>query len=542
MRAHTLRLIFAVLLVLPATAFRTASAVPEFDLVIRQGHVVDGTGNPWFVADVAVKDGRIAEIGQIAPERAARVIEAHGLVVAPGFIDVHTHIESGILEFPTADNFVRMGVTSVITGNCGGSALPLGEWFQKLEQAGISLNVGALVGHNNIRRGAMNGDFDRAPTAEELQRMRELTEQAMREGAVGLSTGLIYIPGTFAKTDEIIELAKVAARYGGVYASHIRNEGAKVDEAIKEALTVGEQSGCPVEISHFKVANKKRWGDSALTTKLVEDARARGIQVTVDEYLYTASATNLGTIFPSWIFDGGKEKTAERLKDPATRERIKREMIESLRREGQADYSYAYVASYRANPAFNGKNISEITKEVRGKSGVEEEIEQAMEMLLAGGAAMIYHKMSEPDVERIFRQPYTMVASDSGVIDLAGPSVPHPRGLGNNVRALGVYARERKLVSLEEAIRKMTSLPAQTFNLWDRGLLRPGLAADVVIFDEKTVADRATFKDPKQFPIGIVYVLVNGQVVVDHERHTAARPGRILRGRGDIARGGSRPS
>lgn len=536
MRFHWLRVAFAVLLAFPFSSSRATSTAPEFDLVIRQGRILDGTGNPWFVADLGIKGGRIAEIGQIAPERGGRVIEARSLVVAPGFIDVHTHIEGGIQEIPTADNFVRMGVTSVITGNCGGSALPLGEWFQKLEQAGISLNVGALIGHNNIRRAGMNGDFDRAPTSEEMQRMRELTEQAMRDGAVGLSTGLIYIPGTFAKTDEIVELAKISARHGGVYASHIRNEGAKVDEAIKEAIEVGEQSGCPVEISHFKVANKKRWGDSVLTTKLVDDARTRGLQVKVDEYLYTASATNLGTIFPSWIFDGGKEKTAARLNDPATRARIKREMIESLRREGNEDYSYAYVASYRANPAFNGKNISEITKEVRGKKGVEEEVEQAMEMLLAGGAGMIYHKMSEPDVERIFKQPYTMVASDSGVIDVNGASVPHPRGMGNNVRALGVYTREKRLISLEEAVRKMTSLPAQTFNLWDRGVLRPGMAADIVIFAEKTVADRATFKDPKQFPVGIAYVLVNGQIVVDHDKHTGARPGQILRGRGATTR------
>jgi N-acyl-D-amino-acid deacylase len=520
------------LLLTPFPALLQTQPKPDFEVIIRGGRVVDGSGNPWFVADLGVRNGRIAEIGRIAAERGARVIDARGLAVAPGFIDVHGHVESGILEIPTADSFLRMGVTSVITGNCGGSALPLGEWFTRLEQAGVSINVGALAGHNTIRRAGMNGDFDRVPTGEELRRMVELTEQAMREGAVGLSTGLIYIPGTYAKTDEIVELAKVAGRHGGVYATHMRNEGERVDQAIKEAIEIGELAGCPVEISHFKVASKKRWGDSALTVRLVSDARARGVPVTVDQYLYTASSTNIGTLFPSWIFDGGREKLAERLSDPATRGRIRREMIESLRRAGRADYSYAYVANHSANTSFNGKSIPEITELVRQKDGVEEQAEQAIEILLAGGAQMIYHTMSEGDLEHIYRQPFTMVASDSGVVRIEGETVPHPRGMGNNARALAVYAREKKLVSLEEAVRKMTSLPAQTFKLWDRGLLRPGLAADIVIFDEQKIADRATFALPKQHPAGIEYVLVNGQVVIERDKHTGARPGQMLRGPG----------
>jgi N-acyl-D-amino-acid deacylase len=505
---------------------------PEFDLVITNGRIVDGTGNPWYEADLAVKDGKIAAIGRIASQRAAKTIEAIGLIVAPGFVDVHTHIESNIKNIPTADNFLRMGVTSVVTGNCGGSALPLSDWFADLEKTGISLNIAALAGHNNIRRTAMNGDLDRAPTPEELQKMRELMEQAMRDGAVGLSTGLIYIPGTYSKTDEIVEVAKVAAKHGGVYASHMRDEGNKVDQAIKEALTVGEQAGCPVEISHFKVSSRKRWGDSLLTTKLVADARARGQQVTVDQYLYTASSTNLGTQFPSWVFDGGRAKFEERVKDPTTRAKIKAEMIESKVKSGFKDFSHAYVANHRANPKFNGKNLAEITKLVRGKNGFAEEAEQIIEMQLAGGAQMIYHTMSDEDLARIFTQPFTMVASDAGVAPLDGDSIPHPRGFGNNARALGLYVREKKLVSLEDAIRKMSSLPAQTFRLYDRGLLRPGLAADIVIFDEKTIGDRATFQQPKQFAAGIEFVLVNGQVVIEKDRHTGAKAGKILRGHG----------
>ncbi len=523
-------LVAALTILLSGRQASTSSA--EFDLIVSRGRIVDGTGNPWFEADLAVKDGRIAEIGRIDSSRAAKTIDAKGLIVAPGFIDVHTHIEGNILEMPAAENFLRMGVTSVVTGNCGGSTLRLGEWFSRLEQRGVSINIASLVGHNTVRRAGMNGDFDRPPTPDELQKMRDLVDQAMRDGAVGFSTGLEYIPGTYAKTDEIAEMAKVAARYGGVYASHMRNEGLQVEQSINEALTVGAQSGCPVEISHFKVSSKKRWGASAITIKLVEDARARGQQVTVDQYLYPAGSTGIGILSPSWLFEGGNEKTKERLLDKATRERVKRELIAKAKQDGFKDLSFAFVANHRPNQTFNGKNIAEITKMVKQKSDADSQAEQAIDLLLAGGAQMVLHKMSDQDVERIFRQPFTMVASDAGVIDAASASIPHPRGFGNNARVLGVYVREKRLVGLEEAIRKMSSLPAQTFNLWDRGLLRPGMAADIVIFDEKTVADRATFEQPKQYAAGIDYVIVNGQVVIEKGSHNGARAGRILRGRG----------
>jgi len=530
MRKRTL-LLLALVAVATALSWRrhAASAAAEFDLLISGGRVIDGTGNPWFKADVAVKDGRVAEIGQVSPSRAARIIDAKDLIVAPGFIDVHTHIESNILDLPAAENFLRMGVTSVITGNCGGSALPLGEWFTRLEQKGVSINVAALVGHNTVRRAGMNGDFDRPPTAEELQKMRELVDQAMRDGAIGLSTGLEYVPGTYARTDEIVELAKVAAKYGGIYASHMRNEDVDIEKSIDETLTVGAQSGCAVEISHFKVSSKSRWGASAVTIKMVEEARALGHQVTVDQYLYPASSTGIGILFPSWLFEGGDDKTRERLQDAATCDRVKREMIAKAMKGGFKDFSFAYVANHRANQSFNGKNIAEITKVVKQKADVNSQAEQAIDLLLAGGAQMVLRKMSDQDVERIFKQPFTMVASDAGVIDAESASVPHPRGFGNNARVLGVYVRDKRLVGLEEAVRKMSSLPAQTFNLWDRGLLRPGMAADVVIFDEKTVADRATFERPKQYAAGIDYVIVNGQIVIEKGSYSGAKPGKILR-------------
>ena len=354
----------------------------------------------------------------------------------------------------------------------------------------------------------------------------------MRDGAVGFSTGLEYIPGTYGKTDEIVEMAKASAEFGGVYATHMRDEGEFVEKSIRESIEIGEKAKCPVEISHFKIVGKNNWGGSRRTIKLVEDARARGQQVTVDQYLYTASSTNLGIRFPSWLFEGGAEKITERLKDNATRARIKREMIAEMKKSGRTNYSFAVVANYRPDTSYNGKSITEITRLVRGKTGIEEEIEQMMTMLLAGGAQMIYHSMADVDVDRIFKQPFTMIASDSGVHNPDSDSRPHPRGYGNNVRALGIYTREKKLVRVEEAVRKMTSLPAGTFRLWDRGLLRPGMAADVVVFDEKTVGDRATFEQPKQYPTGISFVIVNGQVVIENDKHTGAKSGQILRGRG----------
>ncbi|MCI0337837.1 MAG: amidohydrolase family protein [Acidobacteria bacterium] len=322
MQDRLLMVVVGMLVVLSfySSGFRALSQASEFDLVITNGHIVDGTGNPWFEADIAIKNGRIVEIGKVETTRAVRTIDAKGLIVTPGFIDVHTHIESNIGRLPTAENFLRMGVISVVTGNCGGSASNLGEWFTELEKAGISINIASLVGHNTVRRAGMNGDFDRTPTPEEMQRMRDLVEQAMRDGAVGLSTGLVFVPGTYAKTDEVAELAKVAARYGGNYATHMRDEGNRVEQAIKEALEIGELARCPVEISHFKVNSKKRCGDSKITIKLIEDARAKGQQVTIDQYLYTAGSTFLGRIFPTWLFDGGTGKVKDRpLHSPAVR-------------------------------------------------------------------------------------------------------------------------------------------------------------------------------------------------------------------------------
>ncbi len=504
----------------------------DFDLLIKDGRIIDGTGNPWFYGDVGIKNERIVAIGNIAPERAARVLDAKGKIVAPGFIDVHGHIEGNIDERPFAESYLQMGVTSVITGNCGFSESPLGDWFSKLEGLGISINVGSLVGHNKIRQQGMNGNFDRPPTSEELEKMRLLVSQAMRDGAVGFSTGLEYVPGTYAKTDEIVALAKVSGENGGIYTTHMRDEGIVVEKAIKESLEVGALANCPVEISHFKISAKKRWGASQLTIKMVEDARAKGQQVTVDQYLYTAGATFIDIIFPTWVFDGGEAKAKERLNDTVTRQRVKKEILEKAGGQGFEDLSFVQITSYATNTTFNGKRLNEIAKTTKNNDSADTQAELAIEIRLNGGAGVVVHKMSEVDVERIFRQPFTMIAADAGVMDINSKANPHPRGFGNNARVLALYTRDKKLVGLEEAVRKMTSLPAQTFGLWGRGVLRPGMMADVVIFDEKTVTDRATFEQPKQYATGFDYILVNGKVVIEKGKHTGAKPGQILRGRG----------
>jgi N-acyl-D-amino-acid deacylase len=528
------------LFVMLTTTFSSLQATSQppaevYDVVITNGRIIDGAGNPWFRADVGIRDGRIVKIGRINREAARTVIDAKNHIVAPGFIDVHTHVES-LFNLPAAENFVRMGVTTLITGNCGTSTTNVAEYLGRVKAQPIAVNIATLVGHGSVRRKVMKLD-DRAPTPEELVQMEAVVDQAMKDGAVGLSTGLIYVPGTFAKTEEIVDLAKVVARHGGVYATHMRSEGENVVDAIRESIQIGEQAGLPVDISHFKISSKKLWGQSPATLQLVRDARAKGLLVTVDQYAYTASSTSLDSRMPAWVRAGGIEEGKKRLADKATRERVAQEMKEALKRSGFKDYSFAMVASYDPDKSFNGKSIAEITKQVRGKSGVKDQIEQILTMYEAGGAGMIYHGMSEDDVQRIMREPFTMVGSDSGVRQI-DESVPHPRGYGNNARILGHYVRELKIISLEDAIRKMTSLPAQTFGFRDRGMVREGFAADLVIFDENTIADQATFVKPHQFPVGIDYVIVNGQSVFAGTM-TGVRSGVALRGPGAASSSGN---
>ena len=507
----------------------TAANSSMYDLAIVNARIVDGTGNPWFHGSIGIKDGKIIKIGRIEDGNAKQTIDVQNRIVAPGFIDVHAHVE-GIYKNPAAENFVRMGVTSLITGNCGGSSTDVKEFLGQMKEKPLAVNLATLIAHGSVRSKVMGLD-NRVPTAEEQAKMNAIVEQAMKDGAVGLSTGLIYVPGTFAKTEEVVELAKTASKYNGVYASHIRDEGTNVVDAIKEAINIGEQAKMPVEISHFKISSKALWGQTPMTIGLVEQARRRGLQVTVDQYAYAASSTSLDARMPNWAIAGGREEGKKRLADPETRKKIIAKMKEDLKKKDFKDYSFAYVANYAPNPEFNGKNIAEITKLVRGKNKLDAQIEQIFEMYEKGGAGMVYRVMEEKDVENIMRQPFTMIASDSGVRDF-GEGVPHPRGYGNNARVLGKYVREMKIITLEDAVRKMTSLPAQTFGLRDRGLIREGFAADLVIFDENTVSDKATFENPHQYAAGFSYIIINGEIVFDGNKLTGKMPGQPLYGNG----------
>ncbi len=527
MRKTTILLLF--IFVLSCVPVIPAQTAEKFDLVITNARIVDGTGNPWFRGSVAIKDGRIARVGWFDASGAASTIDAKNQIVAPGFIDVHAHSEN-IYDHPQAENFIRMGVTTLITGNCGGSVADVGEFLNRVKEKPLAINHSTLIGHNTVRREVMGLD-NRAPTADEQKKMNELVEKAMRDGAVGLSTGLIYLPGTFAETGEVVELAKAASKYGGTYASHIRNEGVGVFEAIEEAINIGEQAKMPVEISHFKISAKSLWGQTNKTLQLVRDARARGMTVTVDQYAYPASSTSLDARMPSWAIAGGRDEGRKRLADPEIRAKVIAEMKKSRAEAGFADYSDAFVASYQPDPKFNGKNIKQISKEVRGKDDLDSQLEQIFEMYDKGGAQMVYQVMSETDVKAIMAEPFTMIASDSGVREF-GAGVPHPRGYGNNARVLGQYVRELKIVTLEDAIRKMTSLPANTFGMRDRGQIREGFAADIVIFDERTVADKATFEQPHQYATGFSKVIVNGKVVFDGTKMTGTMSGQSIRGNG----------
>ena len=498
------------------------------DILIKNGRIIDGAGNSWFYGDVAVKNGKIIAVGKLADYSAPKTIDANKMIVAPGFIDVHGHVEGALFQWPTADNYIYDGVTTVITGNCGGSASDLQNFFHRIDSLHPSINIASLVGHNTIREQVMHHD-NRQPTTTEQQQMESMVETAMKEGAVGLSTGLIYIPGTFANTEEVVGLAKIASRYNGVYASHIRNEENKAIDAINEAINIGKAANIPVEISHFKIGGKVNWGTSNITLGLVQQARLEGWDVTIDQYPYTASSTNLGVRLPDWAFAGGNDSLKIRLHDPVLRAQIKKEMLQQLQQYKFKNYSYCVVANYSADSSYNGKSITDINKLMGRRSKATEEAETIMDMVEKGGAQMVYHSMNEDDVKYIMKYPFCMSGADAGV-PVPGKGMPHPRGYGTNARVLGKYVREEKVIPLEEAIRRMTSLAAQKFQLKDRGLLKEGMAADIVIFDDKTVSDHATFEQPHQYSTGFYYVLVNGQLVVENGKHTGVRSGIPLYG------------
>src|SRR5262245_40886290 len=518
-----------------------AQSQPQYDIVIRNGRVLDGAGNPWINADVAINQGRFVKIGKIEG-KGKQELDATGRYVSPGWIDMMDQSGNVLPVDGLAENKLRMGVTTAIGGE-GGTAVPaekITEYFADLEKKGISINFGTYFSEAQARRVVLGMEW-REPKADELEKMKALMETAMRAGAMGMTTALMYPPSSYANTKELIEVAKVAARYGGIYASHIRGEGKELLDSIKEAIEIGERGGLPVEVFHLKAAYQPGWGTLMREAgKVIEQARGRGVDVAADLYVYTAGGTGLEATIPSWAHEGGREALLKRLADPATRARLKQEIKTGspgwwniIEDAGGWDGVVLANARNAENARFNGKSLTQIAKELN-----KEPADAAFDLVAQGeGRVMaIYHMMSEPDIETALRFPWTSIGSDAGAAlntnsqDATG--LPHPRAYGNFVRFIARYVRERKVLTLEEAIRKMTSWPATRMRLANRGVIREGQWADVVIFDFDKVQDRATYEQPLLAPEGIDYVLVNGQVVIDHGRHTGARPGHVLYGPG----------
>ncbi|MCG3161296.1 MAG: D-aminoacylase [Acidobacteria bacterium] len=550
-KTHRCRLpIFASLLALisfihapgqTASAVSNAQTDAQYDLVIRNGRVLDGAGNPWIIADVAIDKGRFVKIGKVAG-RGRQEIDAKGRYVSPGWIDMMDQSGSVLPRNGLAENKLRMGVTTAIGGE-GGTPVPaerIPDYFAGLEKSGISINFGSYFSETQARV-AVLGTSARAPTAEELEKMKAIMETAMRGGAMGMTTALIYPPSSYAKTEELIEVAKAASKYGGVYASHIRGEGRELVESVAEAIEIGERAGLPVEVFHLKAAYQPGWGTLMRKVgKLVDQARARNVDVAADLYLYTAGGTGLEATIPSWAFEGGREALLKRLADPETRARLKKEITTGslgwwniIEAAGGWDGVVMVNARNSDNARFNGKTMTQIAKEW-GKDPAD----AAFDLVAQGrGRVMaIYHMMSEQDIETALRFSWTSIGSDAGASLKAGEQddlgLPHPRSYGNFPRLIARYVRERRVLTLEEAIRKMTSWPATRMRLSGRGLIKEGCWADVVIFDYDKIQDRATYEQPLLFPEGIDYVMVNGQIVMDHSKHTGARPGQVLYGPG----------
>jgi dihydroorotase/N-acyl-D-amino-acid deacylase len=535
---------------------------PEYDLLIIHGHILDGSASPWFEGSIAVKDGRIAAVGRLPNATARRVIDARELTVAPGFIDLHSHSDYTLLVDGKAESKIRQGVTTEILGESEsagpilGPTVPefdkemtryglkrdwttLGEYFARVERQGTSVNIASYVGSGQVRMDVM-GNVDRLPTASEMEKMKDLVDQAMREGALGLASGLIYPPNSFATTDELIELAQVAARYGGIYTSHIRGEGHHWKRALDEAIEIGERAHLPVHILHFKIDGQANWGKMSQQISELQAARDRGVDITADQYPYIASMTGLEMCVPPKYLEGTSEQVVERLKDAKVRAEIRQAIAsglpgwESNQVKSVGGWHGVLVASLQKpeNKQYEGQRMDEVAKEM-GK----DPLDALCDLLISegGSAEAVYFSMSEADVELAMKQPWVGVGSDGVAVSPAMTFIgkPHPRFYGTFPRVLGVYVREKKVLTLPDAVRKMTSFPAQITGLADRGLLRPGMAADITIFDPRTVSDKATFQNPLQYPIGIPYVIVKGVVVIDQGQHTGEKPGRVLYGRGN---------
>jgi dihydroorotase/N-acyl-D-amino-acid deacylase len=537
------------------------NAAPDYDIIIRHGRVVDGSGRAAFNADVAIKNDRIARIGNLSGAKATREIDARGQVVAPGFIDMLGQSEQYVLIDPRAMSKVMMGVTTEITGE-GESIAPvndrilkeqedfnrkynltvdwrtLGEYFKRLEKQGAGVNLGTFVGATQVREYVIGWD-NRPPTAAELAQMKRLVAEAMKDGALGVSTSLQYVPARFAQTDEIVELAKVAHQYGGIYITHQRSEANAIDDSMKEVFEIARRANIPAEIWHFKTAYKKNWGRMPEMLGRIAAARRQGLKITADVYPYVAGSTSLSACLPPWALEGGTDKMVARLKDAETRKRLKWEISNDAK-----DWENIYLGSggpsgiligsvtNRELEKWQGKRLSEIAAAQK-----KDPLDALFDFIIAdhGQTGAIFFMMNEADMNAALKSPFVSICTDSGARATDGPlagSKSHPRGWGTYPRILGRYVRDQKLMPLEFAIHKMTGLPAANVGLKQRGLLRAGYFADITIFDPKTVIDRATFEEPNQYPVGINYVIVNGQIEVDNGARTPALAGRVLRGPG----------
>ncbi|MFT6215740.1 MAG: dihydroorotase/N-acyl-D-amino-acid deacylase [Roseivirga sp.] len=510
-----------------AVMITACQPAPSYDIIIKGGTVYDGSTEPPQQTDIAINGDQIVKMGDLSKAKATRVIEANGMAVSPGFIDLHAHIES-IMKLPAAESAVRQGVTTVLGGPDGRGPSPMKAYLDSLSTFSLGINTAYLTGHNTIRRRVM-GTENRAPNNEELEDMKAMVQEAMDHGAFGISTGLKYVPGSFSKVDEVIALSKIAGEAGGIYTSHLREEGLGLLEAVQEAIMISREANIPVVLTHHKAIGRPMWGKSVQTLQMVDSARNLGLDIMIDQYPYTASSTGLSVLIPTWAMAGGNSEFKKRLDNPATRKKIVEEITFNIEYDrGGADLEVVQFASVSWKPDLNGKTLKDWVIERGLEPTFSNGAELVIEGQLNGGASCIFHAINEEDVKRIMQHPMTMIASDGGLLQ-PGVGHPHPRGYGTFPRVLGHYVREEGVLDLQTALIKMTSLPADRLGLKDRGYLKEGMKADITIFDPNTVKDMGTFEEPHQYPVGIAFVLLNGQVTVAEGEFTAVRAGKVLR-------------
>jgi N-acyl-D-amino-acid deacylase len=511
----------------------SAKAQNTFDILILNGRIIDGTGNPWFEADVGIVDQHIVSIGNLENAQAAKIIDASGLIVSPGFIDPHTHAIRGIFDNPTAESSLRQGVTTLLEGNDGSSPFPIDEHYQAIRDKGISTNWSVFVGQGTIRE-LVIGTENRSATTDELQQMKTLVAQAMEQGAMGISTGLFYVPGNFTPIEEVIELSRIVADYDGIYISHMRDEVAGLMDSVNETIRIGEESGIPVQITHHKAMGRQNWGASVETLSMVDAARTRGIDITMDQYPYTAAQSSMSAIVPQWAQAGGRDALLTIWNDSALRQELKDGIVDRILYDRGGGSPANIVISFSAwDTSLEGKSLADIANDRGIEPSPGNAAEIAMDIISRGGAQAVYHAMSEEDVERIMQHPATAIGSD-GTLTIFGDGAPHPRQYGTFARVLGRYVRERGIITLEDAVRKMSGATAQRLGIRDRGILREGLYADISIFDADEIRDLSTFEEPHQYAEGVKHVIVNGTLAIEDGLVTDARPGMILNGPGYI--------